>query len=496
MPVPLRFLAGLLWLLVAGSSGRGEAPKPLAMGRVPLLFVDDAGIVSQSGVVRAVHPARTRTRPVLEPDRPWEGDRVYTYGSVHFDAATGEFMLWYLSRTQRVDGIKPAPQLRAGGQDVVLLAFSTDGIAWRKPELGMHAYLGSKANNLVFDVHSPSVVVDRFEPDPARRFKLLGYFRGGYVVAHSPDGVHWSEFPGNPVFKGGDTVSMTQDPRTGEFLVYHKRPDPEQPGRVVWLSRSRDLLHWSGPVRVLRSDAEDQRWATTPDQRTDIYNMTVLPHAGGFVGLPTVFRVMSSLPKETKTALGQSGQDGPIDVQLATSVDGETWRRSWPRVAMIPRGAPGAFDAGVILGLTSNHLDVADETWIYYTAINTGHGAPIPPKRATLGLAVWRRHGFASLDAGPTGGTVETVPMEFSSPEVVLNADASRGEVRVAVLESDGSPVAGLTATECEPLRVNATRWSVHWTTAVLVPVDRPVRLRFEMNNARLYSVAGAADSR
>src|SRR5262249_51493180 len=135
---------------------------------------------------------------------------------------------------------------------------------------------------------------------------------------------------------------------------------------------------------------------------------------------------------------GQSGADGSIDIQVATSTDGEKWQRPTPRLNMIPRGAPGTFDGGVILGVSSNTVDVADETWIYYTAINTGHGAPIPPKRITIGRAEWRRHGFASLDAGAEGGRIETTPLRFASPELVLNANAAGGEVRVTLLETDG----------------------------------------------------------
>ena len=76
--------------------------------------------------------------------------------------------------------------------------------------------------------------------------------------------------------------------------------------------------------------------------------------------------------------------------------------------------------------------------WIYYSAINTGHGAPVPPKRITIGRAEWRRHGFVSLDAGPEGGEVETQPLQFDSAGLVVNADAGHGELRVAVLEADG----------------------------------------------------------
>lgn len=466
---------------------------PIELRDVPLLFVDDAALTAQSGVVRTIHPARTRSAPVLQSDRSWEGGRVYTYGSVHYDAESRLYRLWYMSRTQRPDGTKPAPQLRAGGQDIVLLATSPNGVRWDKPALGVHAYDGSIANNIVADLHSPAVVFDRFDRDPEKRFKLLGYSQGGYYASHSADGIRWTAFPRNPVFKGSDTMSMTQDPRTGEFLAYFKKPATNVPGRVVWLTRSRDFQTWSEPKLVFHADAEDNRWSTGPgpQPRTEVYNMAVFPHAAGFVGLPTIFRVIARAPKEVKLPPSQSGYDGPIDVQLVTSIDGETWQRTWPRVNVIPRGAPGSFDGGAILGVTSNSVDAADETWIYYTAINTGHGAPIPPKQLTIGRAEWRRHGFASLDAGPGGGRVETKPLALKHETLLVNADASRGRLRIALLDTDGRPIAGRALDDCEPLQANATQSRVRWKNGHTVPTDRPVRVVVEMTNTRLFSLAG-----
>ncbi|MBI5769928.1 MAG: hypothetical protein HZA93_19285 [Verrucomicrobia bacterium] len=477
-------------LLALGTRAAG----PLALDSQPLLFVDDTPIAAQRGLTRSFHPARTRAAPVLQPDRPWEGNRVYVYGSVHRDEASGQFWLWYMGNSPQTAGAPAAPKLRRGGQNLVLFATSKDGLTWEKPALGLHEYAGSTANNIVFDAQSPAVVVDRFERDPARRFKLLTYFHGGYLAAFSADGRRWTEFPKNPVFEGGDTMSMTQDPRSGEFLAYFKKPDTRVPGRLVWLTRSRDFRTWSAPKLVFHADAEDNRWATNPDQRTEVYDMTVLPHAGGFVGLPAMFRVVSRTDKSVKLPAGQSGHDGPIDIQLATSTDGERWQRPTTRVNMIPRGAPGTFDGGTILGLSSNAIEVGDETWLYYTAINTGHGAPMPPKRITLGRAAWRRHGFASLDAAAAGGQLDTVPLRFTAPQLVLNADATGGEARVALLEADGRAIAGRALADCTPLRADATHWTVRWRDGAAVPTDRAVRLRIALTDACLFSLSAGRE--
>ncbi len=215
--------------------------------------------------------------------------------------------------------------------------------------------------------------------------------------------------------------------------------------------------------------------------------MSVFPHAAGFVGLPTIFRVTAARRPKSELTPGQSPDDGPIDVQLATSADVHTWKRTQPRLNVIPRGAPGTFAGGSILGVSSATVHVGDETRVYYTAMTTTHGGPMPPKRLSIGRAAWRRHGFVSLDATERG-RVETRPLRLSTPSLIINADASRGELRVALLEADGRPVAGRSLEDSEPLRTDAARWTARWRAGTSVPADRPVRVVVEMTSARLFS--------
>jgi hypothetical protein len=164
-------------------------------------------------------------------------------------------------------------------------------------------------------------------------------------------------------------------------------------------------------------------------------------------------------------------------------------------VAVIPRGAPGTFDGGAILGVSCAPIHTADETWVYYSAISATHGAPVPPKTMTIGRAEWRRHGFVSIDVGPQGGEIETKPLLLGAPTLVINADASRGELRVALFESDGRPISGRGFEACVPLTADHTRWEVRWRDGKSVPVDRPVRVGVQMRSVRLFSMesGGAA---
>lgn len=469
----MRLLASTLALLLAGAAVAFASAPEILLRDLPLLFADDSGIAASNGVVRTVHPARSLSAPVIEPDRPWEGSRVYIYGSVYFDEAARQLRMWYMSRPQAFSG------------DRVLYATSQDGVRWTKPALD------SSGQNAVFSIHSPSVLLDTRETDPAKRYKMLGSKGGGYHAAFSADGLRWTSYPKNPVLKFGDTITLTQNPTTGEYLAYHKRPAKVRGfgRRVVWLARSRDFQEWTEPEMVFAPDAEDDAWASKPGQRTEVYNMSVFPHAAGFVGLPAIFRVTAARRPKSELTPGQSPDDGPIDVQLATSADGRAWWRTQPRLNVIPRGAPGTFDGGSILGVSSTAVHVGDETWVYYTAMTTTHGGPMPPKRLTIGRAAWRRHGFASLDAAGRG-RVETKPLRLGTSSLIINADASRGKLRVALLEADGRPIDGCAFEDSEPLHTDSTRWTARWRSTAALPTDRPVRVVVEMTDSRLFSVS------
>ncbi|MCX7010426.1 MAG: hypothetical protein NTY53_24825 [Kiritimatiellaeota bacterium] len=469
---------GLLLLLACcGWAQAGE----IALREWPLLFADDSGIATRTGVTRTIHPARTRNAPVIVADQPWEGSRVYIYGSVYFDEPTGLLRLWYMTR----------PHAAKGG-DSVLYATSTDGVLWTKPALGLHGFDDAKTNNIVFHMHSPSVLLDKHETDPARRYKMLGTGTGGYHAAFSADGLHWTKYPKNPVLKYGDTITLSQDPVTGEYLAYHKVPAKVRgfSRRVVWLARSHDMQTWTEPELVFAPDAADDAWAKESGQRTEVYNMSVFPHAAGFIGLPTIFRVTTARRPKAELSPGQSPDDGPIEVQLATSADGRVWQRTEPRVNVIGCGTPGTFDGGAILGVSSTCVDVGDETWAYYTALTTTHGGAMPEKKLSIGRAEWRRHGFASLDAGAEGGRIETKPLQLGATNLLINADAGHGKVRVALLEADGRAISGLGLDDCTPLTAAATRWSARWQSNAGVPTNRPVRVVVELTNAKLFSLA------
>lgn len=68
------------------------------IGPEPQLVVEDLLIQSMQGVRRRLHPGRKLPGPVLEANQPWEGVRVYVYGTIVYDANERVFKVWYLAR--------------------------------------------------------------------------------------------------------------------------------------------------------------------------------------------------------------------------------------------------------------------------------------------------------------------------------------------------------------------------------------------------------------
>src|SRR5262249_2191007 len=105
----------------------------------------------------------------------------------------------------------------------------------------------------------------------------------------------------------------------------------------------------------------------------------------------------------------------------------------------------------------------------------------------STGLAVMRRDGFVSMDAGNIEGTLTTRPVRFAGSHLFVNA-AGAGGLSVEVLE-DGRPLGGLTQTAGLPVRGARTRHRVTWRGADLAAASvRTVQFRFHVRQGQLYA--------
>ena len=134
-------------------------------------------------------------------------------------------------------------------------------------------------------------------------------------------------------------------------------------------------------------------------------------------------------------------------------------------------------------------LVVGDQLYFYVSG-RAGRRGSTASGVCTTGLAVLRRDGFASLDAGSAEGSLTTRLVTFRGRHLFVNAETSGGELRAEVLDRDGTPIPGLTRAACEAVRGDGTQQPVRWKGgAELAQVaGRPVKIRFHLRGGKLYA--------
>jgi len=504
------------------------------IGTTRQIFADDELIESMTHVFRRLNPGRKHpANPLIVSDRPWEeSELIYVYGTAIHDAdARGKdrFRIWYCSSV-----------LEHGDRDHAgpLLAHSADGIHWEKPELGVADLNGSTRNNAVWAnnrarwVSSDGFSYDPDEVDPARRYKLLGFLgaddpapsRPGYGAFFSPDGVHWTPYEDNPVFaydhlsvcEVATTIYNEQSshPRQGHPLDRHRyygsvkysswmgpRIHDRSFGymrRSAGIMTSDDFINWSPNHLVLQPDEIDdflcrQRIMEASPillrnrprrHRAEFYGMPLMPCGDILLGFLWVLDAAGSVREDG------GNQEGPVHVQLVGTRDLRRWERLGERMPLLGPGAPGEWDCGAVYTV-NKPIVVDDEIWLYYAGCSQGH-AHEADAVGSIGLATWRRDGFVSIDANRNTGTLTTKALTFAGNHLVINAEVADGEVVVELLDAADHPLEGFEAASCLPFKGDSIRHEVSWKGGGdLGPLsDKPVKLKFHMRCARLYSFA------
>ncbi len=470
--------------LLAASAGAADSPEfVVATGRRQL-FLDDAGVAAQERVTRTLHQPEKRGA-VLRSPHPRQ--TVQTRTAPIWDPELQKWRLYVLSVDQN-------------------LWESPDGVNW--------------APGPVTNQRIDMAVRDAGDPDAQRRYKAP-LTNTGFVV--SPDGVHWTRTP-TPAVPSSDEANFSYDPRDGRFLHSVKRRGPF--GRALALATSRDFRTWEDYGLVFHTDERDQelgrrkiaaRLANPGLQRPEldvpaeysvqVYNMGVFWYEGVYLGMPSLFhqsgRVTKDWPDFDRLGLSPAmlaevrkygDWTGYHEVQLVASRDLKNWQRVAERRPFLensPLGA-GAYDIQTIIG-PSAPIVRDQELWFYYTGIkqyalirsgNTPGYADYMPDKGAICLAVLRRDGFVSLDAGEQAGQVVTKSFRCPGGRLHVNADSAQGEVRVEALDE-----AGKTLATSAPLAGDHLWTAVRWPGEdVAAHRGRRIALRFHLRRARLYA--------
>jgi hypothetical protein len=354
-------------------------------------------------------------------------------------------------------------------------------------------YLATAADGLNFSMQG-EIIVDAplygsffrdLNPDagPEEQYKVNAFVgnRGMYFYV-SPDGVNWrrNETIQLALRSGGEGECFWDDQR-GRYASYIKRDSSfdhdeceDQPGRVAvgfwtdeilkaWPFDPLDAPYFEGyPFPSVTCEGPVEFGVTAA---TEVYRTRAIKYPwADDVYLAFVWRY--------------PGDDGPRHVDLGVSRNGENWSffgTNW----YIPLGSEE--EELSLYGLIRR----GGEIWQYVDE-GGAHGGSDPRYYYRYKQ---RLDGFVSLDAGGSIGTATTLPLTFEGGELVLNV-AATGSVKVGILNEAGTAIPGFDVGDCDAVSGDLIEHVVTWGGSCDVNglAGTTVRLRFEMQDAKLYA--------
>jgi hypothetical protein len=469
---------------------------PIDVGRQ--LFVDDF-LIADSTLSRTFHnPVKFDGNPIMRPETEIEQGMNLPVaapksGGIWWDPEVGYYRMWY----------------DAGWSHKYAYATSGDGLHWER-----HGAL-TKGNNHIlpdFVTNSSTAFLDCHETDLARRFKMFirqpdrnePEHEQGWTVTkgrtraysmYSGDGIHWSD----PVVTGkvGDRSTVFYNPFRRKWVfsirsyhfgkpfsrTRHYRECDDLIGEAMW--QEGEDVFWT---RADGLDPQDPEIRTPPQ----LYNLDAVGYESLMLG---IFEIHLGPHNDV---CAQGGFPKIIDLKLGFSRDGFHWHRPGRDAFIASTRKAGDWDRGYVQSVGGCCLVFENELRFYYSgfmgdesnktekeAWNSGMYA-----NACTGIATLRRDGFASLDADKTGGTLTTRPLTFNGEHLFVNVDASKGELRAEITDENGTVYPGFGAEECLPVKIDSCKTRITWKNKdSLAPFfGKPVRFRFFLTNAHLYS--------
>lgn len=429
------------------------------------LFVDDWLIAELRGVTRRLHHP-VRREVALTFDAPWEGPVSFYVTILEYQ---GEYRAYYRGQRDEKSGA------------VVAVAVSDDGIAWRRPILGLYEWQGSRNNNIVWQgigAHAFSPFVDANPAaKPAERFKAVAPLRGheiwkGLVPFVSEDGYHWRQQREKPIITDGAFDSQNLafwDAYRGHYVAFFR--DFYDGVRSIKVCTSDDFEHWSRPQWLDMGEAPLEHFYT---------NATIAYHRA-----PHIYLAFPKRFVPERKAVPEHPKPGVSDGVLMSSRDGLHWDRHFMEAFLRPgpdRENWTERNNAIAWGILETAPGELSLYWVEHYRHPTCR-----LRRGTL-----RVDGFASIHADYAGGEFVTHPLRFTGHELTLNyATSAAGSVQVEIQDVEGHPLPGYTLDDSMTMYDDEFEGVVRWNDcADIGHLDgQPVRLRMRMRDADLYAL-------
>ncbi|MDA7874965.1 hypothetical protein N9239_00805 [bacterium] len=365
-------------------------------------------------------------------------------------------------------------------------------------------------------VNSSTVWLDHRAANTEEKFKYfasedfhieddeIGWF---YTYRSSADGVHWSEpkeerariwgdrstafyNPFRDVWvlsqrteddKGRRTRSYIEGPTVGDLMSEVTYNGPHIEGeRMVLGEATGESVNWTGADK-LDPRHTDSRFSEIAPQ---LYNLDAAPYESLMIGQFSIWQGPSN------EACGVLNLQKRNDILLGFSRDGFHWDRPSRERFISSTWDASSWRYGNVQSCAGGPLVVGDKLYFYFS----GHAKPRQgdawDRDASTGLAMLRRDGFASMNAGKEVGTLTTRPVTFRGKQLFVNVDCPEGELTVEVLDEGGNAIEPFTLKNCDPVSVDKTLAEVNWQedNDLSALVGKRVRFRFHLKNGALYA--------
>jgi hypothetical protein len=474
----------ILWLLVQFMPAMRAFTKEsefLEIGSRRELFVDSYLIDHLEGVRMVLHHPHDEGS-VLKFDEPWEGP-FCGYCTVIKDG--GKYRFYY----------RGLPEAGRDGseREVTCCAESSDGIHIIKPKLNLFTVKASKTNNVILAGAAPvnhnfSPFLDtRADVPQDQRYKALGGTeKSGLIAYASADGIHWKKLRDEPVFTKGkfdsQNVSFWSVIEQCYLCYFRTWTGNGYSGfRSVGRTTSTDFINWTEP--------EQMSFGNTP--REHIYTNQTHPYFRTphiYISIAARFlpgRQILSDEQAKQLNVNPNYFKDCSDAVLMTSRGGNVYERTFMEGFI----RPGIGLRNWVSRSNYPALNVVqtgpDEMSLY---VQHDYAQPT----ANLHRYSLRLDGFASIQAPYKGGSFTTKPFTFTGGKLLLNfATSAPGFIKIEIQDTSGRPIEGYNLKDAKELIGNYIEHPAEWQhgTDVSKLSGRPVRLKFVMKDADLYSL-------
>ena len=469
--------------------------SPVSVDEAVLFAFDDEAIpFSRNLELEMKTPRKFEGNPVVAMGEDGDPDcfGVQFYGSIIHD--DGKYRMWYVAMDE---SLLDTSKLVRGMGDRPAYAESDDGIHWRKPDLGLVEYKGSKSNNLLLIDPAPigtinlKVLVDHEDPDPERRYKMVAQTwwlenddRGFGTLCPlvSGDGYRWriaaDVHPVHGCFPKDEIIIPPHHFEAGGGLyrwngIFYSAGQGAHhgarhySGREIALHRSADFDHWSETTSLAFVRAGQYESFRGGEGEEAHEGVSVWNRGNVLLGLYGMWHGAPDWPGRT------------LDLGLLVSNDGLKFREPVTEWVFLERGADGEWDQGGLLQ-GQGFENVGDKTYVYYGAWDPRCFEPYEP-RGGLGLATLERDRFGGLSprTDKTDGDDALLITEAISCKgrlrIEVNVDGlgdrlgDGAALEVELLDEHERPIAGYSGADSSVVRRSGYRVPATWKSGATV---------------------------